>query len=990
LLDASCWLLVVKPNQQPAPSTQHQAPSTQIMTYFLEHIAESLYKEFGNTLNRHCLVFPNRRAGLYFLKYLAKRIEKPVWSPSILTINELFRSYSTLQVAGNEILLFELYRIYSSLKKPAESFDEFYYWGDMLLNDFDDVDKYMVDASLLFRNVLDIKNIDSQFGGLTEYQIEIIKRFWTNFNSEKPTGQKSGFLSIWSVLTALYNDFRNSLKKKNLGYEGMIFREFTENASKICISEDRWDLIHFIGFNALNECEKSLMTNFKKAGKARFYWDYDNSYLDEVKLNSAGYFLRENLKKFGNDMPGGWSYDTMLSKNATEVQRRVIDTSSDVAQVKLVPQLLERIPDINMENAHHTAVVLADENLLMPVLTSLPENMGDINITMGHPLKQTLVYILLKHLMDLQRNSDISEGNPRFGYKDVISILKHPLLFDIAGEQEKELLKEIISTNLTRIPASQFSKTGILTTVFTLALTPSDLSDYFKDILSLIAAKIERKERSQDINIINEYIYRVVLSINRLETIVKSTDVSLTTSTYMIILDRMLRMQSVPFSGEPLSGIQIMGILETRTLDFKNLIILSVNEGILPAVSAGSSFIPFALREAFGLPSVNHQESIYAYHFYRLLQRAEDVTLIYNSNSEGLRSGEMSRFILQMKYNELLRPDFLDLNFSITTSVQHNEILVRTDEHSKRLAALFLDQSKGRSLSPSALNTWLSCRMKFFFRYIDRLKEPDTVSADIDPAMLGNILHEIMKNIYQPYTNATVSNELLTSIMRNDELLSSTINKGVNDKYKAGRHDSASGNELIIGEVLMAYLKKILNSDKTITPFSILKLEDSFAFEMPFMLNGTGTKILTGGKVDRIDKVSGVTRIVDYKTGTVSESINSIDDLFLEDRKKDHDGWLQTLLYCEAYLSTNPGSIVRPSVYKIRKLNNTGSSDNLRIRTKGSIEVVIEDYTTVREEFLEDLGELIRTIFNNDEPFKKTKDLRGKCSFCPYSILCGR
>ncbi len=958
------------------------------MTYFLEHIAESLYKEFGNTLNRHCLVFPSRRAGLYFLKYLAKRIEKPVWSPSILTINELFRSYSSLQVAGSEILLFELYKVYSSLKKPAESFDEFYYWGDMLLNDFDDVDKYLVNSSLLFRNVLDIKNIDSQFGGLTEYQIEIIKRFWTNFEHDKPTEQKSGFISIWSVLTVLYNDFRNSLKSKNIAYEGMIFRDVAQNAAEICNTEDCWDLIHFIGFNALNECEKTLMTHFKTVGKARFYWDYDISYIEEGKLNSAGFFLRENLKKFGNDMPSGWTYVTLLSKNAPDVRRRVIDTSSDVAQVKLVAQMLDGL-DITKENAHHTAVVLADENLLMPILTSLPENLGDINITMGHPIKQTLVYTLLKHLMDLQRNCDSSGGIIRFNYKDVVSILKHPLLFDKAGEQDNEFFKEIVSTNLTKIPADRFSKNEIHSVLFIKALTPQDLSDYFKNILSLIANRIENKEKSQDINIINEFIYRVVLSINRLETIVKSVDVTFTPATYMSILDRMLRMQSVPFSGEPLSGIQIMGILETRTLDFKNLIVLSVNEGILPAVSAGSSYIPFSLREAFGLPSVNHQESIYAYHFYRLLQRAENVDLVYNSNSEGLRSGEMSRFIIQMKYNELLKPDFLDLNFSITSAVQHNEILERNEEHSKQLGSLFLNQ-KGRPLSPSALNTWLSCRMKFFFRYIDRLKEPDTVSTDIDPAMLGNILHEIMKNIYQPYTGGSISPELLTSIIKNDEFLLSAINKGVNEKYKAGRHDSASGNELIIGEVLMAYLRKILNYDKTLSPFSILNLEDSFVFEMPFLLNGTGAKILTGGKVDRIDKISGITRIVDYKTGTVSESVSSINDLFLEDRKKDTDGWFQTLLYCEAYLSTNPGITLRPSVYKIRKLNGGAQTDKLRIKTKGNIEVVVDDYLTVREEFLNDLGLLIQTIFNNDEPFVKTKDLRGKCSFCPYRILCGR
>ncbi len=965
------------------------------MTYFLEHIAQSLLKEFGNTLNRHCLVFPSRRAGLFFLKYMAARIEKPVWVPSILTINELFRTYSSLQLAGNEILLFELYKVYSNLKKPHESFDEFYYWGDMLLNDFDDVDKYLVDASLLFRNVLDIKNIDQQFGGLTDGQIEIIKRFWTNFNPEKPTNEKSAFIGIWSVLFNLYSGFRKSLKKQNLAYEGMIFRDLVESNETYYISDERWDIVHFIGFNALNECEKVLMTRFKRAAKARFYWDFDNSYINEAGLNSAGFFLRENLKIFGNDMPSGWNYDTILSKKTPGVCRRVIDASSDVAQVKIVSQLLEEIQGINETNAHHTAVVLADENLLMPLLTSLPENMGDINITMGHPLKQTLVYTLMRHLMDLQRNTTTVDDIIRFGYKDVLGILKHSLLSGFLSESDNELVKEMVKSNLTRVPSDRFLKSEALSLIFKKPLSPVELSGYFKDILSLIALNNERLTDKSQVNAVqsnirNEFIYRVVLSINRLETIVNSTDVSFTTNTYMKILDRMLRAESVPFSGEPLVGIQIMGILETRALDFKNLIILSVNEGILPAVSAGSSFIPFSLREAFGLPSVNHQESIYAYHFYRLLQRADNVTFIYNSNSEGLRSGEMSRFLTQMMYEDALKPDFLDLSFEIKTHLAPGEIIDRSEEHSKQLTSLFFDKKSGLSLSPSAINTWLSCRMKFFYRYINRLKEPENISVDIDPAMLGNILHEIMKNLYQPYIGSLITEDSLNGIIRNKQFLARIVDETVNQKFKAGRNDSISGNELIVRDVLLAYLKRILNTDKAVAPLVVLNLEDTFTFLLPFVSSGSQVEILTGGKIDRIDTVNGVTRIVDYKTGNVSESVNSVSDLFIDDRKKDADGWLQTLLYCEAYLASNPGSTIRPSVYKIKKLDGAIISDKLKLKNGSKNEAVIDNYDSVREEFLHSLKSLISIIFSDDEPFVKTIDTWGKCSWCPYRTLCMR
>jgi hypothetical protein len=965
------------------------------MTYFLEYIAHSLYKEFGNTLNRHCLVFPSRRAGLYFLKYLAAGIEKPVWTPSIVTINELFHAQSSLQIAGNEILLFELYKVYCKFKTPHESFDDFYFWGDMLLNDFDDIDKYMVNASLLFTNVKDIKDIDQQFGGLTEDQVQIIKRFWTNFNQENLTKEKAGFIGIWSILSDLYSGFRIALKDKNLAYEGMIFRDVAEGQQVGDENRDRWDLVHFIGFNALNNCEKMIMSRYKDVGKARFYWDFDNSYIKEGTTNSAGLFLNDDLNLFGNDMPEGWSYDTMLSKSSPDVFRRVIDTSSDIAQVKLVTKLLASISDISPDNAHHTAVILADENLLMPLLTSLPDSMGDINITMGHPLKQTLVYTFLKHLIDLQRNAVEVDGMVKFTFREVVSILKHSLISGLLDPIDNELVNVIVSKNMVKVPAEVFSSSGQLISIFRKPDTPSELSLYFKEILSVIAKsksinKIETSDGQVQSNILNEYIYRIVLSINKLETIVKSPEISFSPETYFRILDRLLRMQSVPFSGEPLTGIQIMGILETRTLDFRNLIILSVNEGILPAAFSGSSFIPFSLREAFGLPSVNHQESIYAYHFYRLLQRAENVTFLYNSSSEGLQTGEMSRFLMQMKYDELLRPVFTDLGFEIKSHAGLSDSIERNEEHIRQLQSLYTNINGKRILSPSAINTWLECRMKFYYRYVERLKEPDDISLEIDPAMLGNILHETMRKLYEPFLGGTITAEMISSMLNDTVMLSKSINSAVNEAFKAGRNDEPGGSELIVRDVLLIYLRRILNNDRSIAPIVILSLEKSFSFELQMGISSTIKEIIIGGNIDRIDSLNKVTRIVDYKTGIVSESIGSISDLFADDRKKDIDAWLQTLIYCEAYLATKPGGTLRPSVYKIRKLNRSSPGDMLKIKTGSHSEILIDNYETVREDFLSGLKGLVSIIFSNNEPFIKTTDARVKCSFCPYKTLCLR
>ena len=343
-----------------------------------------------------------------------------------------------------------------------------------------------------------------------------------------------------------------------------------------------------------------------------------------------------------------------------------------------------------------------------------------------------------------------------------------------------------------------------------------------------------------------------------------------------------------------------------------------------------------------------------------------------------------------MKYEFDVKPAFLDLNFEIRTQGSIREILERTEEHLQQLNSQFPDNSNTRILSPSAINTWLNCRMKFYYRYVNRLREPEKVTADIDPAMLGNILHEIMKSIYQSYRGQVLTGEILNSIVRNKQHLAGIINEAINEKFRDGSDNPVSGNELIVRDVLMAYVVRILEADKTFTPFTILNLEETFSFRMNADPSGSQIEVLVGGKIDRIDVVDGVTRIVGYKTGTVAEFIKSPGDLFADDRKKDSDGWLQTLLYCEAYLANTPGKIVRPSVYMIKKLAGGITSDKLRVKSDNKSETVINDYNLIRNDFMIGLKGLINIIFSNDEPFTMTKDIRGKCSYCPYRNLCMR
>lgn len=968
------------------------------MEYFLECIAKTILNEFSDRLDAQCLVFPNRRAGLFFMKYLASETDKPVWAPAVMTINELFRSLSPLMLAENEVLLFELFRELQKFRKTRETFDDFYYWGDILLNDFDDIDKYLVDAATIFRNVQDLKMIDHQFGGLTPDQIEIIRRFWNNFDAGKQTDEKKRFADIWSVLADVYTGFRASLRLKNYAYEGMIFRDVIDHKRWMNQRAFRWDKVHFIGFNALNECEKTLMSILRNDHKAKFYWDYDDYYLKSGDVNSAGNFLKENIKKYGNDMPPCWKYNTLLTATSGTVSRKVIETSSDIAQVKLIPRLLMELPDLKTDNAHQTAIVLADENLLIPLLSSLPEEIGDVNITMGYPMRETPVFHFVKSLLDLQSNASSNNENGEFHSADILKVLSSTMVVPFMTDEDKLLIEKIVAGPPGRIKSDYFGSSEFLHLLFRKQSNPLMLADYLNEILHLIVRKNLDESDGPDIQaedlttrkINNEFVFRAVLAINRMKMLTDDPEIKFNVGTFAAMLERILRIQSVPFSGEPLSGIQIMGILETRTLDFRNLIILSVNEGVLPSVTTSSSFIPFSLREAFGLPSINHQESIYAYHFYRLLHRAQNVTFIYNSNSEGMRSGEMSRFLLQMKYEPVMQPDHTSLSFEIKNPPSPRTYVERSEVINQKLLSRFTNAGTGKILSPSAINIWLGCRMKFYYRYVNDLREPQRIKGEIDPAILGSIFHIAVKRLYNPYLDKIITVSAFDTLRRNREYIYGLVESTIKENLLTNNDSYSTINNLITSNVLFTYISRVLEIDQKSAPIKIIALEKPVEFTVKTGLNAAIDEFLMGGVIDRIDIRNDKIRIIDYKTGSAADHIKSVGELFLDDRKKDLDCWLQTLLYCEGYLSENPEAVVAPLVYKVRRIPGDKSTEKLIIKEKRNEELVIDNYNSIRHEYLEGLSDTIQAMFNEGEPFVMTADQSTKCPYCEYRKLCKR
>ncbi len=960
------------------------------MTYFLEKIAQHLYAEFGEELNRHCLVFPNRRAGLYFLKYLGEIAGKPIWSPGIKTINELFQSLSLRHLAESEILVFELYKAYVELNPKAGTIDDFFFWGEMIINDFDDVDKYLVDHVKLFTNIEDIKDIETKFGSLTEEQIKIIRKFWVNFNPESATDQKNSFMEIWSVLLPLYNKFRSALDLSGYGYEGMIYREIAGKCLKNENLEVRWQNIHFIGFNALNACELELMLYLRNKGYAKFYWDYDEFYTSENTHHSAGFFIRDNLKRFGNDMPSDWNNKSEFFRNNNKSEIRIIDCSSDNAQVKLASELIEGYYNPDKEKPHHTAIVLADENLILPMLTSIPHKVEDVNITMGYPLKFSPVYSLVRDLMELQSTTrTATNGEIQFNKDSVLKVLSNSFFAGPENNSDPGIL-EMTGPADHWISSTFFSEKKLYTDIFRRVSSSTQLSVYLKEILESLYILSEKDEDNTNsvngMSIRNEFIFRVITTINRLEALLRKGNPEISVITYKRLLDKILRGLSIPFTGEPLNGIQIMGLLETRSLDFTNLIILSVNEGILPRASASGSFIPLSLREAFGLPTIRHQDSIYSYYFYRLLQRAKNIVLLYNSSAEGLRTGEMSRLLLQLEYSE--KPPVRSTHrFEIIASAQVPEEIQRTQEHSAMLATKYLAET-GKILSPSAVNTWLTCTMKFYYSYVCGIKEKISTS-EVDSRVFGELLHLCMEKIYSPYKGKELDKIFFESLLKNDLYLNTIITESVNDKLYNNRNTVLRGNDLIIRNILKSYLKLILNLDSRLTPLTIFEMEYWISTKMAFALDGKSNNVRIGGFIDRLDRTRERLRITDYKTGRIEMQIPSVESLFDTSRKDRNEAWFQLLMYCSIFKSENPDKIIHPAIYPVRGMYNEDFRDTLSIRSINGEQLILEDFDIVRQLFDTSLEMVISDIFSEERPFKMTENIR-KCSLCPYAGLCQR
>jgi len=904
---------------------------------FLSQIASAFYSREGQRIKEFCFVFPNRRAGLFFQKHIGEIATEPLFSPAIMTIKDLFTLLSGLTMVDRLDSLFKLYNLYIELSGSQESFDEFVFWGDVILGDFDDVDKYLVDAEKLFANIKDLKDIENDYSFLSKNQMEAVHTFWSNFLPVGDSEKKEKFRATWEVLYPLYMRFKAELEADGLGYEGMIYRKIAEDIAK---KEDNtaplidklaeFRGVVFVGFNALSSCEKVLLKALKKTGIADFYWDFNGELIRDTN-NKASLFMRENIILF----PSKYDLDFSIEQ-PQEIE--VIGIPSAVGEAKMVSKIVKKVG-----GGLDTAVVLPDESLLMPILYSIPEEVESVNVTMGYPLRAGSIVSLMESIMELQKGP--------FYYKRVLPVLKHHYIKMVVKDNAALLLNKIVAGNMVYVDQNEFNSHPLLKMIFR---QTSHVSDYLFEILEYLNNSVELTK------IEKEFIYFFYTAVSRMRDLM----VPMNIDTYCRLLLQVVNSTSIPFRGEPLAGLQIMGVLETRALDFENIIICSMNDGVFPSKSPVNSFIPYNLRKGFAMPDYEFKDGVTAYHFYRLIYRAKKVYLLYDTRSEGLQTGEMSRFIHQLKYHYQLPLKESIATFSVSSNKRDSIVIEKSPDLAKSVGELFLKGGE-RTLSASSINTYLECPLRFYFQFIKNVAEEESVSEGVEADTFGLIFHKAMELLYEGYKGQTVTNDMLSLLLKQ----SGKIEKVTTEAFrKVLQLKEIKGHNLLIHKLITRYIQQTVHYDISKSPFEYIGSEKKFFYDIALE---NGMVVSIKGLIDRIDRKDGILRIVDYKTGGKWEDFKNCQELFNSAKKKRNKVALQMILYA-MMLYKNEKIIISP--YMLREL------------FKGTNPEMIIDKELL-DEFSIPLQETLMKIFDSTTPFDQT-EVADRCNYCPYSIIC--
>lgn len=973
------------------------------MKSFLEHVASDILSKYGTNLSRVAVVFPNKRASLFLNEHLARQAGKPLWSPAYITISDLFRTHSEVEVADPIQLVCLLHQCYTECTGIDETLDHFYGWGQLLLSDFDDLDKNMASADKVFANLRDIHELDD-VSYLTPEQREIIRRFFSNFSENHPTELKERFLRLWSRIGDIYHLFNSRLAEQRLSYEGALYRQVATDTT----IEFRYDTYLFVGFNLLQQVEQTLFRRLRHEGKARFYWDFDDYYLQR---NEAGHYVAQYLDAFPNELD---NRNQEIYANFVRPKRiTYISAPTEDIQARYINQWLEGRPD-NQEQGvgqrqrrkdggRRTAIVLCHEGLLQTVVHSLPDSIEKVNVTTGYPLQQTTVTSLVHQVIALHVTGYATQTD-RYRLRYVNAVLRHPYARHISPLSQ-ELHRQITNSH-TYYPSPQMlAKDEGLTLLFDRNWNADGTSPeppnarLLHRILALIrhiACHMQTPVSSSPLD--TESLFRMYTLLNRVSALVDDGILVVDTITLQRLVTQLIQTTSIPFHGEPAEGIQIMGVLETRNLDFDHVLLLSCNEGNMPRGVNDTSFIPYSIRKAYGLTTVDHKVAIHAYYFHRLLQRASDITIVYNNSTNDGQTGEMSRFMLQLMVESPHPIRFERLKTGQHVLLHTRQPIPKTPEVMKILSERFSKEQGG--ISPTAINRYMRCPLQFFYHYVCNLKEPDENDEDqIDNRIFGNIFHQAAQAVYERIIAKTGSHITESDIEQElKEVVG--IERAVDDAFKSELfqiQDPAhplpplDGLQLINREVIIKYVRLLLEVDRKLTPFSILGLEAEVKMDYTVSVLPTPLTTTIGGRIDRLDCITDKdtgqprVRVIDYKTSAQRlKALVDIDAVFDTKNIKGHsDYYLQTFLYSHI-VRLNDERAVSPALLFIQ---HAGSEEYDPTLCLGKTPVY--DIATQSERLMELLNEKINEIFHPESDFQPT-DEQDRCRFCPYAALCGR
>ncbi|WP_449435851.1 PD-(D/E)XK nuclease family protein [Pedobacter steynii] len=949
---------------------------------FLNRVAADLLDRFGNELQDVAIVFNNKRPQLYLKKYLAEVSGKPIWSPQMYTIQEFLSLGTTLVPAGQLKQFFVLYTCYNELLKSegkdSVSPDEFYPLAEIILGDFSQVDYYLANAKEIFGLIEDIAELQLQFPNFDEDQLQFMRTFWGSFSAKKQNQMQERFIELWQRMPALYVNFHARLAKEDLVTNARMYRNLAEGKDSDPSFLKTFKHTVFVGFNALSKAEERFFKQWQEKEWCSFYFDVDAHYFSNP-LQEAGHFIRRNIHTVGlvnqfREVPA------RLNDKAKEFF--VVQALGNVAQGKLLSELLEQK---GTKNEGGKAIILADEKLLIPALQTIDDD--SVNVTMGYPFEQSALYGLCDLWLSIQ---EALLSDDEVNYKHVLSFLFNPLI-TIDADLRNKMHNQVVDEKKVT-----FNKTELLHTGKIAGITFNHFVDSFTSIRHLASVLLyvaeEGKLQRMDSLLSTEAVKALNALTDSFEELKAEGAKDFNPRFVFKLIRRALQGLTVPFEGEPLAGLQVMGLLESRNLDFDELIVLGVNEGILPKINNTPSFIPDNIRRAFGLPILEHQNAISAYLFYRLLHVAKKITLVYNGVTDEKSTGEESRFIKQLEFetnctfiNRVQQNQAIENPRELKIVVEKNgDVLKGLEKYFKRNSTAKYD----KKISATAFTDYNTCSLRFFYKNIVGLKEPKDLPDRIEANLIGSALHTVMEVFYEPVTGQEVTADFIKEReTRLSDLCEFALAKELKlNAAKTGTQTPAL--QQIVLQVLEQYALKILRNDEKLTPFKIEELENKSDYVMlyPIEVGGKSQNIWLYGIIDRVDVKDGKVRIVDYKTGKDQLKYKDFPSLF-EDQAKDHNkALIQTLFYTYVYEQVKKRQYVEPHLYTVRDFKE---GTLFKEKHKGGLVLQDQNLEAFKSMFADKLREKLEELFDENIPFMQTEN-KENCGYCPYKDICQR